>query len=189
MKSGLIIIGPIGVGKSTTAELLSIKTGLPRYTMDAVRWLYYDEIGYDWGTAKESHIREGFWGLYRYWKPFEAYAVKRLLEDHEDGIFDMGGSQSVYEDDQLFEQVRRLFEPHPCVVLLMPSPDLEESIRFLNARNSFASNEQHEVNEHIIRHHSNYDLAKHTIYVKDKDPDQVCAEVHQWLMSTGKLNQ
>jgi hypothetical protein len=67
----------------------------------------------------------------------------------------------------------------------MPSPDPEESIRILNARDEYDSQDQREVNEHFIRHHSYYDLAKHIIYTKDKDPDQVANEVYQWVMSTG----
>ena len=47
MKPEIILIGPIGSGKTTVAELLSIKTGLPRRSMDELRWKYYDEIGYD----------------------------------------------------------------------------------------------------------------------------------------------
>jgi len=183
MANEIILIGPAGVGKSTVAELLSVRTGLPRRSMDEFRWMYYDEIGYDWGTAKESHIREGFWGLYHYWKPFEAYGVKRLLEDYRDCVFDFGSSQSVYEDNELFEQVRTTLEPYPFVILLLPSPDPDESIRVLDARNNYASPDQRDVNELFVRHHSNYDLAKHIVYTKDKTPDQVCEEVFQWVTS------
>jgi len=185
MKTEVILIGPIGVGKSTVAELLSIRTGLPRRSMDVMRWKYFDEIGYDWGLAKQHHINGGFWGLYNYWKPFEAYAVKRLLDEFHECIFDFGGSQSVYEDDALFAQVRAVLEPYAHIVLLTPAPDQEESIRILHARNSYASDDQRIVNEHFIRHHSNYDLAKHIIHTKDKDPDQICAEVYKWVMNTG----
>jgi hypothetical protein len=185
--TSIFILGPVGVGKSTVAELLSIRTGLPRHSIDELRWKYYDEIGYDWGVAKEQHARHGFWGLYRYWKPFEAYTVKRLLEDFKEGIFDFGGSQSVYEDDGLFEQVRQALEHHRFVILLMPSPNVDESLEFLLARNKFSAKEHHEVNEHFVRHHSNYDLAKQTVYIKDKDPDQVCDEIHRWIKSQGGL--
>jgi len=151
---------------------------LPHRSMDQLRWADYDEIGYDWGLAKKSHIEEGFWGLYRYWKPFEAYAVKRILEDFKESIFDLGGSHSVYEDDELLE-------PYPFVILLMPSLDKEESIRILNARNDYASDDQRIVNEYFVHHHSNYDLAKHIVYNKDKTPEQTCDAVLKWVRSNG----
>ena len=185
MNSEIILIGPIGSGKTTIAELLYARTMLPHRSMDLLRWGYYDEIDYDWGLAKKSHIEEGFWGLYRYWKPFEAYAVKRILEDFKESIFDFGGSHSVYEDDDLFEQVRKVLEPYPFVILLMPSPDREETIRILNARNNYAADDQRVVNEHLIRHHSNYDLAKHIVYTEGKTPEDTSTEVLQWVRNNG----
>ena len=59
MKSEIILIGPIGSGKSTISELISIKTGLPRRSMDELRWKYYDEIGYDRDLAWQGYIKEG----------------------------------------------------------------------------------------------------------------------------------
>lgn len=183
MKPEIILIGPIGSGKTTVAELLSMRTGLPRRSMDELRWKYYDEIGYDRDLARQKRTEEGFWGLYRYWKPFEAYAVKRLLSSFCDCIFDLGGGHSVYEDDELFQQVCDLLAPYSHVALLMPSPDIEESVKILHARNDYDSDGQRQVNEHFIRHHSNYDLAKHIVYTKDKEPDQIGNEILKWAMN------
>jgi shikimate kinase len=183
MKPEIILIGPIGSGKTTVAELLSMKTGLPRRSMDELRWKYFDEIGYDRDLARQKRIEEGFWGLYRYWKPFEAYAVGRLLGSFHECIFDLGGGQTVYEDEELFEQVHDLLAPYSHVVLLIPSPDTEESIEILHSRNHYDSDGQREVNEHLVHHHSNYDLANHIVYTRDKDPDQTCNEIIQWVMS------
>jgi len=185
MKSEIILIGPRGAGKSTIAELLYERTFLPHRSMDLLRWKYYDEVGYDRGLASEKHAEGGFWALYRYWKPFEAYAVKRMFEDFRECIFDLGASQSVYEDDELFEQVRNVLAPFPHIILLMPSPDKDESIRILNERNPYATSDQWEVNEHLVRHHSNYDLAKHIVYNKDKTPEETCEEVLQWVRNNG----
>jgi Shikimate kinase len=183
MKTEIILIGPIGSGKTTVAELLSMRTGLPRRSMDELRWKYYDEIGYDIGLARQKRIEEGFWGLYRYWKPFEAYGVKRLLSSFSECIFDLGGGHSVYDDATLSQQVRELLAPYSHVVLLMPSPDTEESIKILHARNKYDSDGQREVNEHLVRHQSNYNLAKHIVYTKDKAPEQICSEIIKWAMN------
>lgn len=45
---------------------------------------------------------EGFWGVQKYWQPFEAYAVERLLAEHHNCIIDFGAGHSVYEHHVLF---------------------------------------------------------------------------------------
>jgi len=176
-KFEIILIGPAGSGKSTIAALLSQRLGLPRRSMDEFRWKYYDELNYDWGRAKESHIKDGFWGLYRYWKPFEAHAVKRMLQDFKDCVFDFGAGNSVYEDAVLRGQVRELLAPYAHVILLLPSPDPHESMQILSDRNNYSSIEQRTINEHFVRHHSSYELAKYTVYTKGKSPEETCAEI------------
>ena len=52
MKSEIILIGPVGTGKSTLGELLSEQLGIPQCSIDDVRWDYYKEIGYDEEVAK-----------------------------------------------------------------------------------------------------------------------------------------
>jgi shikimate kinase len=185
MKSEIILIGPIRSGKTTIAELLYANTLLPHRSMDLLRWKYFEEIGYNRHVANEKFHKEGFWELYRYWKPFEAHAVKRILEDFKECIFDFGGSQTVHEDDRLFKQVRESLEPYPHVILLMPTPDQEESIKILHARNHYAPEDQWAVNELFVRHHSNYELAKHIVYTEGKTPEDTSAEVLQWVRSNG----
>ncbi|UCJ13977.1 MAG: hypothetical protein JWS08_09770 [Phormidium sp. PBR-2020] len=103
--------------------------------MDEYRWNYYKEIGYDEELAKYKRETEGFWGIYQYWKPFEAHAVERLLSDHKNCVIDFGAGHSVYEDNSLFQRVQRVLAPYPNIVLLLPSSDLNESVQILNERN------------------------------------------------------
>jgi len=177
MSSEIILIGPIGAGKSTVGKLLSEKLQLPQVEMDELRAKYYKEIGYDEELANSKRETEGFWGLYQYWKPFEAYSVERLLSEHKNCVIDFGAGHSVYEDNVLFERVQNILLPYKYVILLLPSPDLDESINILNEREEFLREMKLNINEHFIKHHSNYVLAKYTVYTKEKTPKETCAEI------------
>ncbi|MBD2166903.1 shikimate kinase [Calothrix membranacea FACHB-236] len=177
MKSDIILIGPIGVGKTTIGALLASRLGLSQYSMDDLRWSYYFEIGYDEELAKHKRETEGFWGVYQYWKPFEAYAVERLLSSHNQCVIDFGGGHSVYEDAALFQRVQQALAPYPNVILLLPSPNLDESVQILNQRNHYLPDDILNINEHFVRQASNYELSKFIVYTKGKTPEENCSEI------------
>ncbi len=184
-RQDIILIGPIGAGKSTIGKLLAERLGIPQVAMDNVRFGYYKEIGYDEALADELGRQEGFAAKYRYWKPFEIYAVERVLSEHHDCVTDFGGGHSVYEDDALFERARRALAPYANVVLLLPSPDLDESVRVLRERRGGPIIDHGlDFDEHFVKHHSNRDLATLTVYTKDQTPDQTCDEILRRLRTT-----
>lgn len=147
--------------------------------MDEYRWNYYKEIGYDEELAKHKREIEGFWGIYQYWKPFEAHAVERFLLEHKDCVIDFGAGHSVYEDDSLFQRVQQALMLYTNIVLLLPSSDLNESVQILNERNEYVPDGNLNINEHFVRHPSNYELANFTVYTKAKTPDETCNEILQ----------
>lgn len=177
MKTPIILIGPIGAGKSTLGRLLAARLNLPQRSMDDLRFDYYKEIGYDEALAQQKQDSGGFWALYAYWKPFEAYAVERLLSEDPNCVVDFGAGHSVYEDDTLFARVQKVLAPVQNVILLLPSPDLDESIVLLNAGDEGLRDMNPNINEHFVRHPSNQLLAKFTIYTKGKTAEESCDEV------------
>lgn len=145
--------------------------------MDEWRCGYYKEIDYDEERAQQIKEKEGFLGLYTYWKPFEAYAVERLLSEHSNCVIDFGGGHSVYEDDKLFNRVKGILEPYKNIVLILPSPDLEESIQILNERNGGIVSNGVDFNEHFVKHPSNQALAKFVVYTQGKSPEETQDEI------------
>ena len=180
----VILIGPIGAGKSTLGRLVADALGLPQLSMDKVRFNYYREIGYDDSIAKQHYATDGFWGLYKYWKPFEAYAVERVLTEHTNCVIDFGAGHSVYEDEALLTRVKQVLAPHPNVILVLPSADLATSLRVLRNRRPSLADMEPDINEHFITHASNYELAKFVVYTADRTPEDCCAEILH-LIATG----
>lgn len=188
MISDIILIGPIGTGKSTLSKLLAEKLGLPRRSMDDLRWDYYKEIGFDETVQKRIGDQEGFPGVYRYWKPFEAHAVERLLAEHHHCVIDFGGGHSVYEDEALFARIQQIMAPYPNVVLILPSPDLDESVQILKERNGDGVADGFDFHEHFVKHHSNHDLAKFVVYTKGKSPEETRDEILHLTGQSGESN-
>lgn len=191
----IVLIGPMSAGKSTIAELLAEKLDLPRLEMDELRWELYPQAGYNDQTARELYLTEGTLGVLRYSKPFEAHAVASVVSRPEQFVLDLGAGHSVYEDDELFTQVKLALDPLPFVFLLLPSADLEQSLEVLNTR--FAElllrelgeidDGLLELNEHYVRHPSNLRLAKKVFYTDGRSADETCIEIIAYIVS--KLNR
>jgi shikimate kinase len=178
MKKDIILIGPMNAGKSVLGRLLAEKLNIPQVSLDNLRWDYYAEIGYDREEALRIKEKEGMSGVVlRYWKPFEAYAVERLLSDHENCVFDLGAGHTVYEEEDLFARVERALAPYEYVILLIPSANHDESIRILGERDVEDPTVANQLNELFVRHPSNEKLAKHIVYTKNKTPEESCEEI------------
>lgn len=181
MKKDIILIGPVGAGKSTVGKLLSDNLEMPHASLDDERWDIYTEIGYDFDYANQLMEKEGFLGVYNYWKPFEAYSVKRVLELYPNHIHDFGAGQSVYEDAKLLKKVEEILKPYSNVVLLLPSEDKAKSLNILYERNQFP------YNDIFINSPSNEKLAKIVVYTDGKTPDETCREIIKSLaLQTGQ---
>ena len=182
----IVLIGPIGAGKSTVSRLLAEPTGWRRCALDDVRWAYYAERGYDRSYAQQMAVSDaGVLGEIRYTRPYEVHAIERVLAAHTPGILDFGASNSVFDEEPLLVRVERALAPFPHVVLLMPSADPDESIAILRERltamiragGEEPGDELWRVNEYFVRHPSNYRLATHVVYTGHSTPDVVCADV------------
>jgi shikimate kinase len=186
MNAAIILIGPLGAGKTTVGRLLAEKLGLSQCSLDDVRWGYFEEIGYDKGLA--AKIAQSAWDFRErlsYSKPFEVHAIERVLADHSHSVIDFGASNSVYEDQAQFARVANALVPYPNVILLLPSPDPAESVEILNerltqivkAKGEEVKQELFDLNEYFIKHPSNHRLAKMIIYTKGKKPEEICDEI------------
>lgn len=182
----ILLIGPLGVGKSTVGRLLAEKLGLPQCSVDRVRWQYYAEIGYDSALAAQiAQSEQGIRGQLRYCEAFDAHTIERVLAEHTPGVIDFGASNAVYDDSSLLARVEKLLTPYPHVILLLPSPDLDESAallktrltEMLQAKGEAASQELFDLNDYFIRHPSSHRLAKFVLYTKGKTPEEICDEI------------
>lgn len=190
MHPTIILIGPLGAGKTTVGRLLAERLNVPFCSVDAVRASYYARVGYDASLAAEiAASSQGMWQLLRYSKPFEARMVALIVAERR-GIIDFGASNSVYEDPALFARVESALAPFPNVILLLPSPDPQESaailqqrlIHMLTTAGTPYSDELFALNRHFVEHPSNGRLAKRIVYTADRTPAAICADILERLV-------
>ena len=72
--------------------------------------------------------------------------------------------------------MERALEPYPNVVLLLPSPDRDESLRALDARTGWGDKERN-INRILLDHPSNARLAKMTVYTGDRSAEAIADEI------------
>jgi shikimate kinase len=176
MRTEIILIGPVRTGKSTLGRLLAEKLGLPQVSLDVLREQYYQEIGFDPLLAKEIRQKGGFLALMFYRELFAAHAVERILAEHHNCVIDFGAG--IYESDEMFARVQKALSEFVNVVLLLPSPDIDESLLILKERDpNPPADLALDLNARFLRHHTYYNLARITVYTRGRTPEQTCQEI------------
>jgi shikimate kinase len=172
----IVIIGPVGVGKTTTSKILSEKLGIPRVSMDDTLFKYMAEVGFDEDHWKSIMEKQGKSGAYRYLRVFGSHAVTRLLEDHKNCIFDFGGGGVMGEFPDEFARIKEALAKFENVVFLIPTVDKKESLQYIYERLNIQT-QSWTILEHLVFHPSHDELAKHVVYIKDKTSEQVSEEI------------
>ncbi|MBK8903424.1 MAG: shikimate kinase [Anaerolineaceae bacterium] len=192
MDTSIVLIGPMCAGKSSTARFLAERLGRRYVELDELRWDYYRELdAYEEVVALLKSGEIGLLDQYNYWKPFEAHAVARVVQDHPNCVLDFGAGHGVYEDEVLLARVQQALATVAHVILLLPSPDVEEATAVLNTRfaqllQEVAGTVNPEallLNEHFVKHPSSRSLATQIVYTGDKTPEEVCDEIVKELGS------
>lgn len=172
------MIGPSKAGKSTLAVLLAQRLNLPHRSLDEERWRFMREIGYDEELDRVFRATGGFLARALYWQLFNAYVVERFLAEHEQCVMHLGAGHSVCDSTEMLDRVERALAPYPNVVLILPSPDPDESIRVLNERLvADGVRFNFDFSAHFVRHPSNYRLARYVVYTEGKTPQETAEEI------------
>ena len=190
--SEIVLIGPMRVGKSTIARLLAERLGIPQASLDAQGWKYYTAAGFNMDRARRLREVEGELSSYRYLERFLLPALVRHLHASRGSVIDVGAGHTVYWDEATLARARAVLAPYRNVVLLLPSPDLDESAAVLRARTRGIAwleriREQNgfDLNERFLRHRSNFDLARHIVYTQNKSPQETRDEILHLLALAG----
>ena len=163
----IILIGPMGAGKSTVAKLLENQIEvIHRISLDnkdLLKMLY----------EKERKFRD--------FKNFEFMLTGTVLSSlKRPYIIDFGAGHSVYEDKNLREQMKKMCSQFKNIILLLPSMDKEKSREVLAERRKIKlGSHKDQDNWHFITSPNNYELATNTLYEENKTPEDISREILQ----------
>ncbi len=170
----IILIGPSGAGKSTIAEELSKITGIDRVCLDKVA-----------NDERRKGVRSRF-------ESSEAYnydLLSRLVKAGKLGgkpyIVDFGAGHSVYEQSQIFEQVRQLLSHFKNIVLLLPCIDKKEALEIMAKRSTGDIND----NERFFTSNCNRELATMTIFANGRNPQQIAEDLLRMIEERNSENK
>ena len=183
MSDNIIIIGPIGVGKSTVAPEVARRTGKTHVDMDTLRRKIYALTAFSEELAEKAYDNGGIIGWHDYQKPFELFAVKTLLEQHKNAVIEFGGGQSVYTDAAQADTFLSLIKDEPFVILMLPCEDSERSKKVLSKR---ARNKGERIlNDIFITSETNKNAAKYVVYTDGKTPEETIDEIVGIYLNAG----
>lgn len=168
----IILMGPIGAGKTTQAKLLAKKLDMPRCSYDDVKGQYWKDLGVKKSIVDFIEKEQGEYAMISYMNEFKAQTVELIIKDHPDHIIDLGGGAQTFDEPHQIEKVRAAFEPISNIFLLLPSTDLQTNINTLpGLKQNFP------INAYLIIHPTNELLSKKTIYTLGKTPEETANEI------------
>ena len=168
----IILMGPIGVGKTTQARLLAKELKIPRCSYDDVKGKYWKQLGLSKATAESIEKKHGVYAMLSYMNEFKSKTVRSIVEDHPGHIIDLGGGAQTFDEPHQVERVKAVFDPIPNIFLLLPSADTETNINSLPG-----IKENFPINAYLIIHPTNKILSKKTIYTSGKSPEEIMYEI------------
>lgn len=162
----ILMIGPMGAGKSTIAKKLGENLNMPVISLDNRKQLiqYY---------SKQKEFSN--------FKDFEFYLTSSILTILKaPAIIDFGAGHSIYENDIMFYEMKKLISKFSNVVYIIPSKDKEASLKILNQRLKERvdySPQKEQDNRHFLTSNCNTSLATITEYTDLKSIDEIAWEV------------
>lgn len=170
LTNSILLIGPMGAGKSTISKRLQEDLQLPRISLD------------DRETLSSIYLKRNHFANF---KEFEFYLTSNVLSSlKEPTIIDFGAGHSIYENPLMFYEMKKFLSRFQNIVFLIPSQDKEESLSIINQRlvqKGNSTRNQLNDNSHFVYSPCNEMFATLTEYTFNMTPDQISTDILEKL--------
>lgn len=191
----IILIGPLGTGKSFLGEKISNVTNLHNHPVDKLKWYYRHQNGYNLSKSTQILKEHGFEALIKYAQQFfGAKEIKHLLEKFK-GVVDLGASDTHFQSLAQLQELNEVLSPYKNVFLILPSKEIEKSIDILKSRllkryendtlKSPVIDSYLRMNEIFVKSETTKMLAKKIIYTENRSVNDIVQEI---LLESNYLN-
>ena len=180
--TNIIIIGPVTTGKSTQGQLIAKALNKRSVSLDSVANDYYEANGFGPSQFQKAYKEKGFLEAYRLWWSSLAFAAQQVVKDYTDCVIDFGAGHSHYEDEILFEGIKKSLAHYPNIFLLLPSIDLDKSVSILRQRSIDERkrdwiHDGYDFIEHWVKDDCNRLLSTKIFYTEGKTPEETRDEI------------
>ena len=173
-KDTIILIGPMGTGKSTIAKILSSNGNrIPLDDREFLKGIY----------ARSKRFNN--------FKNFEFALTGTVLSTlKRPSVIDFGAGHSIYEDERLRRKMQLMCAEFSNIILLLPSEDKDESRQILMQRRNIQQGSYADYdNWHFITAPNNYELATSIVYEKDKTPEDIAKDIKLLLKNKEQIER
>jgi shikimate kinase len=176
----IILIGPMKTGKTTIGRRLASQLNCSFTSLDKLEFLYANAFGYDPTLAASIQSKQGDFAWYTYRRRFFADIVIQFLAEHRQGVLELGGGHPIAPDAAGQAKISQALKHFKRVILLMPDPDIQESLTLLKLRQK-PERLNPDLNELFLMDNQFYKMAKYVIYTNGKSAAETSDEIIKTL--------
>ncbi len=189
----IILIGPIGVGKSTISKIIQKQNsefGLVHMPLDKTSEFYLNYYGYDILKGRELYKEGRYQDYLNYRQPFNFQYIKRIFDNIDRPyLLEFGGSDTITSTEEEKEELKSLFREFKNIVLLLPSKNKICSEQILEQRLIELGEDERKisflkfVNKSLFQDSFYEEVATFTVYTEGKTPEETVSEVLEVVKS------